>query len=253
MSASGPAAAEAGVAAADPQHYVGLVRGINVGGNNRITMADFRAVFEGLGYMEVATLLQSGNVVFAAARPLVLADVAAIEAAFAAAAGFRAGFVVLSAAHFLSVLDANPLLAVGTDLSRLVVTFLPQAPDPAPVPPAPTAAAAAPSAAAPTGPPAQDAAQPVAAATPALPATAAAAPVAVSPPVVGTAIELPDPASILPEVFAAGPHAVYSWHPDGISNSRVPATFWKRLGPVYTARNVNTANKLAALLRARAT
>ncbi|TQL54278.1 DUF1697 domain-containing protein [Subtercola boreus] len=222
---AGAASAAAGAAAAGaPQQYVGLVRGINVGGNNRITMADFRAIFEGLGFSDVKTLLQSGNVVFASDRPLALADVRAIEHAFETAAGFRAGFVVLSAAQFLSILDANPLLAIGTDLSRLVVTFLPQPPAAAPAPdaaPPPDAA------------PAPDAG----------PAAAAAFD--------ATSVELPDAASTLPEVFAAGPHAVYSWHPDGISNSRVPVSFWKQFGPVYTARNVNTANKLAALLRAR--
>ncbi|MDF2442064.1 MAG: hypothetical protein JWR01_267 [Subtercola sp.] len=217
--AAAVAGAGAGSGSAAAQHYVGLVRGINVGGNNRITMADFRAVFESLGYTDVATLLQSGNVVFASDRPLGLADVAAIERAFEAAAGFRAGFVVLSAPQFLAILDANPLLAIGTDLSRLVITFLPQPPTAAPAPAS------------------------LAAATVSGPAAAAQS---------ATSVELPDPGPILPEVFAAGPQAVYSWHPDGISNSRVPASFWRQLGPVYTARNVNTADKLAALLRARA-
>ena len=202
-------AAGAGV----PHQYVGLVRGINVGGSNRITMADFRAVFEGLGFSEVKTLLQSGNVVFASPRELGAADVVSIERGFEAAAGFRASFVVLSVAQFLAVLAADPL-QVGTDPSRRVVTFLPQTPDARPTP-APAAGAEPPDLELPH-------------------------------------LELPDAAAIAPEVFALGPHAVYSWHPDGISKSRVHSAWWKQLGPAYTARNLNTTTKLAALLAARA-
>ena len=45
--------------------YLALLRGINVGGNNVIKMADLKACFEALGYTEVATYIQSGNVLFA--------------------------------------------------------------------------------------------------------------------------------------------------------------------------------------------
>ncbi|MGA2969965.1 MAG: DUF1697 domain-containing protein [Acidimicrobiales bacterium] len=44
--------------------YVALLRGVNVGGNNKLPMADLRAHFESLGFDNVRTLIQSGNVVF---------------------------------------------------------------------------------------------------------------------------------------------------------------------------------------------
>lgn len=44
--------------------YVALLRGINVGGRNKVAMRDLRAVFEGAGYESVATYIQSGNVLF---------------------------------------------------------------------------------------------------------------------------------------------------------------------------------------------
>lgn len=44
--------------------YVGLLRGINVGGNNKIKMADLKIAVEKAGYSNVATLIQSGNVIF---------------------------------------------------------------------------------------------------------------------------------------------------------------------------------------------
>jgi uncharacterized protein (DUF1697 family) len=46
--------------------FVGLIRGINVGGNKIVRMADLRALLEGLGYSDVKTILQSGNFVFSA-------------------------------------------------------------------------------------------------------------------------------------------------------------------------------------------
>lgn len=46
------------------KRYVALLRGINVGGRNRIAMSDLRDVFENEGYGEVSTYIQSGNVLF---------------------------------------------------------------------------------------------------------------------------------------------------------------------------------------------
>jgi uncharacterized protein (DUF1697 family) len=49
-----------------PSRYIALLRGINVGGNNIIKMSDLRASFEALGFTEVESYIQSGNVVFCA-------------------------------------------------------------------------------------------------------------------------------------------------------------------------------------------
>lgn len=49
--------------------YVALLRGINVGGRNIVSMADLRAVFEAGGYASVRTYIQSGNVTFASDAP----------------------------------------------------------------------------------------------------------------------------------------------------------------------------------------
>jgi len=46
--------------------YVALLRGVNVGGNNKLPMVDLRGHFESLGFDNVRTLIQSGNVVFEA-------------------------------------------------------------------------------------------------------------------------------------------------------------------------------------------
>jgi uncharacterized protein (DUF1697 family) len=47
-----------------PMKYVALLRGINVGGNNRIKMEQLRACFEAGGFQQVMTYIQSGNVIF---------------------------------------------------------------------------------------------------------------------------------------------------------------------------------------------
>ncbi|UFS60942.1 DUF1697 domain-containing protein [Subtercola endophyticus] len=64
-------------------------------------------------------------------------------------------------------------------------------------------------------------------------------------------LEPPDPEWLAPEVMAVGKRAVYLWCPNGVSKSKVPAAFWKRVGPVYTARNLNTTSKLSEMVRAR--
>ena len=46
------------------KRYVALLRGINVGGRNKVAMADLRQAFEDGGYGSVRTHIQSGNVLF---------------------------------------------------------------------------------------------------------------------------------------------------------------------------------------------
>lgn len=49
-----------------PIQYAALLRGINVGGNNIIKMADLKKTFEEMGFGDVRTYIQSGNVLFTA-------------------------------------------------------------------------------------------------------------------------------------------------------------------------------------------
>lgn len=88
--------------------HLALLRGINIGGRNKLAMADLRAIVESLGHTEVATYLQSGNVVFRSRRGESgrLAD--EIEAAIAVASPIRPLVVVLSRAELAEVVAANP-------------------------------------------------------------------------------------------------------------------------------------------------
>jgi uncharacterized protein (DUF1697 family) len=47
-----------------PSVYVALLRGVNVGGNNMVSMKDLKGSFEHLGFQDVATYINSGNVLF---------------------------------------------------------------------------------------------------------------------------------------------------------------------------------------------
>jgi len=106
-----------------------LLRGINVGRAKRVAMADLRALVEGLGYRDVRTLLNSGNVVFTA-PPAVQGDPAArIEKSLEKRLGVSARVTVLTAAELAAIVKGNPLLGVAGDHSRLLVVVLNDAAD----------------------------------------------------------------------------------------------------------------------------
>lgn len=84
--------------------HVALLRGINVGGRNKVAMADLREVVASLGYADVATYVQSGNVVFSADAP----KAGAIEAAVKERLGVSPAVVVLSRDELERVVARNP-------------------------------------------------------------------------------------------------------------------------------------------------
>jgi uncharacterized protein (DUF1697 family) len=106
------------------QKQVALFRGINVGRAKRLAMADLRALLEELGYDDVRTLLNSGNVVFTV-PPKHKGDAAArIQAAVAAQLGVSASVLTVGAGDFETVVAENPLMAVATDPARFLVAFV---------------------------------------------------------------------------------------------------------------------------------
>jgi uncharacterized protein (DUF1697 family) len=88
--------------------YVALLRGINVGGRNRVAMADLRQVAESLGHTEVATYIQSGNLVFTGSDENAIALADALEAEIARSSGVSPAVVVLSRADLVQVIADNP-------------------------------------------------------------------------------------------------------------------------------------------------
>ena len=88
--------------------YVALLRGINLGGHKKVPMAKLREVVVSLGHADVATYIQSGNVVFSTGQSDTAALAAALEEAIAQTIGVQARVVVLSRENLTQVVRDNP-------------------------------------------------------------------------------------------------------------------------------------------------
>ena len=88
--------------------HIALLRGINVGGHNKVAMADLRDVMASLGHTDVVTYIQSGNVVFSAAEADTGALASDLEQAIAAALGVTPAVVVLSREDLARAVRDNP-------------------------------------------------------------------------------------------------------------------------------------------------
>lgn len=103
--------------------YVGLLRGINVGGNRMVAMADLRDLMATLGFSDVKTILQSGNVVFRGSPKAPAKLEALLETALAKRLELTVEFHVRTADEWRAVVEANPFTAEAkTDPSHLLVT-----------------------------------------------------------------------------------------------------------------------------------
>ena len=123
------------------RRHVALIRGINVGKAKRVAMSDLRSLVEDLGYRDVRTLLNSGNVVFTVPASVRKDPAARIEKAITARLGISARVTVLTATELASLVNdyratrhtateladavaRDPFGKVAADHSRLFVTVL---------------------------------------------------------------------------------------------------------------------------------
>ena len=97
--------------------YVALLRGINVGGNNLIKMANLKACFEALGFVDVATYIQSGNIVFTTGESGAEKLTRRAEAAIAAAFGCASRVVLRSGRQMRDIVARAPA-GFGTQPER---------------------------------------------------------------------------------------------------------------------------------------
>lgn len=100
---------------------VALLRGINVGTAKRIAMADLRRLFEDLGYGDVRTLLNSGNVVFTVVKKRAADDDERIEKAIADRLGVTTRVTVLLGKEVAEAVEEDPLVAIADNPSRLLL------------------------------------------------------------------------------------------------------------------------------------
>lgn len=108
---------------------VALLRGINLAGRTRVSMADLRRLVTELGHADVRTHLQSGNVVFTNSGGSPSRVARDIEQRIAEELDLSVDVLLRTADDMAAVVAANPFRKEVDDISTLHVTFLAQPPD----------------------------------------------------------------------------------------------------------------------------
>ncbi|MFO0579159.1 MAG: DUF1697 domain-containing protein [Polyangia bacterium] len=108
---------------ATPQCFIGLLRGINVGGHKQVKMAELRGLCERIGLTDVQSYIQSGNLIFRSAEPALTVE-ATLERAIADRFGFPVDVLVRAASGWPAILAGNPLRAESEREPNLVMLAL---------------------------------------------------------------------------------------------------------------------------------
>lgn len=103
--------------------YAALLRGINVGGNKKVPMADLRELLTELGHGDVGTYLQSGNAVFTSDQADDEKLAAQLTTAIKGRFGFDVGVLVRDHAYLKAVADDCPFPAASLEAKQLHVTY----------------------------------------------------------------------------------------------------------------------------------
>jgi len=111
-----------------PATHLALLRGINVGGKNKLPMKGLAEIFAKAGCADVRTYIQSGNVIFTCAEADAEKLPFVVSAAIARRFGLKVPVVMRTAAELGKILHGNPFLAAGTPEGELHVMFLAAAP-----------------------------------------------------------------------------------------------------------------------------
>ncbi len=108
------------------QTYIAFIRGVNVGGRNKVVMSELRQALENAGFKDVKTYIQSGNVIFNS----VLVDTNAIAASIAQIInntfGFEVPVLVMAKKHLGQILSDSPYnvqAQINTNKSYFVLLF----------------------------------------------------------------------------------------------------------------------------------
>jgi uncharacterized protein (DUF1697 family) len=121
----------AGIGRADVPVIISMLRGVNVGGHNQIKMDALRTLYESLGFDDVQTYVQSGNVIFRAGQKNPAALATRIQDAIERAFGFRPAALVRTTHELKTAVAANPFAGRrNIEPGKLLVTFLAAEPGP---------------------------------------------------------------------------------------------------------------------------
>jgi uncharacterized protein (DUF1697 family) len=110
--------------------YLALLRGINVGGKNKILMRDLSAIFVEAGCKDVRTFIQSGNVIFSSSARASARIPGLIAAQITDSFGYKTPVVLRSTVELEDAVSNNPFLKAGSPLESLHVLFLADLPAP---------------------------------------------------------------------------------------------------------------------------
>ena len=102
--------------------YISMLRGINVGGQKKLKMDGLKKLYESLGFRQVQTYIQSGNVVFQCSGTDILKLTNMIEKSIKQSFGFEAPALIRTRDEFRKLIKNNPFS--GKDAGKLHVTFL---------------------------------------------------------------------------------------------------------------------------------
>jgi uncharacterized protein (DUF1697 family) len=110
--------------------YVALLRGVNIGGHKLVAMADLRALCTDVGFTDVQSLLQSGNLIFRSRPRAPGALERLLEAETSSRLGLDTRFFVRTAEEWKAIVRDNPFPAQAErDPAHLAVLFLKDAPE----------------------------------------------------------------------------------------------------------------------------
>ena len=109
--------------------YLALLRGVNVGGKNKLPMKDLAAMFLAAGCRDARTFIQSGNVLFNAPAKVAKQISRAVPEEIEKRFGHRPPFVIRTADQLALVAANNPFLQAGADADKAHVMFLADTPD----------------------------------------------------------------------------------------------------------------------------
>jgi uncharacterized protein (DUF1697 family) len=104
--------------------WIGLFRGINVGGNNILPMAELRSDLESLNLNNVRTYIQSGNVVFDSTAKTSKSLTEKIARRIEERHGFRPHLLILTREELISAIESNPFPKAVSDPKTLHFSFL---------------------------------------------------------------------------------------------------------------------------------
>ncbi len=109
--------------------YISLLRGINVGGNNKIKMAELKVMYESLDFRNVKTYIQSGNVIFDSRKKNQQKLEVLISEKVKETFGHDIAILIRTKNDFERVITSNPFPIKAEEAKQLYVMFLQEEPD----------------------------------------------------------------------------------------------------------------------------